>query len=627
MTERNTATLLRRLAVVGADLMLVLAAYLAAFVLRFDGLPEANFALALVKTWPVVLVTHLLTSYYFGVNRGLRHYASFGDIVNIGKAVGAAGLIYGAVILAMTQGKFPRSVLLMTPILSMFVICALHAAVRYAKELLPANGRSRMKVRTVIIVGAGDLGELVYRQMRTHDDVEYRIVSFIDEDASKWGMRLHGVPVAGGMAMLADLLGRRPVDEIVVAVSQRRGDVVARVAEALRDLKQRPEIKIVPGLDEMMRSQASSANPRKVQPADLLNRKEVRLDAARIARSIEGKVVLISGAGGTIGGELSRQVADYKPRTILLLENHATALFYREAEVRERAPGVEVVGVLGDVRDQALLDRVFKMYRPQAVFHAAAHKHVLQLENNPHEGVNNNVIGTYRLATMADKYGAESFLLISTDKAVRPSCVMGAAKRAAEMVVTDFARRSKTRFVAVRFGNVLGSSGSVLKIFQEQIELGRPITITHPDVTRFFMTVEEAVGLVLQSSAMAKGGEVFVLNMGKPVRIMDMARNLILLSGLEPGKDVEIRITGLKTGEKLNEELVEDPAGEEPSEHPDITVLRAENKPIEALEDRLLELELMSRGNDKLAMIRKLAAFVPTFTADPVHGDAAAETA
>jgi FlaA1/EpsC-like NDP-sugar epimerase len=373
----------------------------------------------------------------------------------------------------------------------------------------------------------------------------------------------------------------------------------------------------------MMRSPASSANPRKVQPADLLNRKEVRLDEARIARSIEGKVVLVTGAGGTIGGELSRQIAGYKPRTILLLENHATALFYREAEVRERAPGVEVVGVLGDVRDQALLDRIFKQHRPQVVFHAAAHKHVYQLESNPHEGVNNNVIGTYRLAATADKHGVENFLLISTDKAVRPSCVMGAAKRAAEMVVTDFSRRSKTKFTAVRFGNVLGSSGSVLKIFQEQIEQGRPITITHPDVTRYFMTVEEAVGLVLQSNAMAKGGEVFVLRMGTPVRIMDMARNLILLSGLEPGRDVEIRITGLKTGEKLNEELIEDPAGEEPSEHSEIMVLRGENKPIDKLDDRLLELEICSRGTDKLAMIRKLAAFVPTFTADPVHGDIA----
>jgi FlaA1/EpsC-like NDP-sugar epimerase len=286
-------------------------------------------------------------------------------------------------------------------------------------------------------------------------------------------------------------------------------------------------------------------------------------------------------------------------------------------------PGVQVVGVLGDVRDQALLERVFRDYKPQVVFHAAAHKHVHQLEFNVQEGVSNNVIGTYRLADAADRHGAEVFLLISTDKAVRPSCVMGATKRAAEMVVTDFASRSKTRFLAVRFGNVLGSSGSVLRIFQEQIELGRPITITHPDVTRYFMTVEEAVGLVLQAGAMAKGGEIFVLNMGEPVRIIDMARNLVLLSGLEPGRDVEIRITGLKTGEKLAEELIEDPAGEERSEHPEIMLLRGENAALEGFDTRILELELASRGADTVAVLRKLQEFVPTCALDPMHGLAA----
>jgi FlaA1/EpsC-like NDP-sugar epimerase len=255
------------------------------------------------------------------------------------------------------------------------------------------------------------------------------------------------------------------------------------------------------------------------------------------------------------------------------------------------------------------------------VYHAAAHKHVAQLEGNVQEGVSNNLLGTYHLACAADRHGVEVFLLISTDKAVRPTCVMGATKRAAEVAVCDFARRSKTRFVAVRFGNVLGSSGSVLRIFQEQIEKGQPVTITHPNVTRYFMTVEEAVGLVLQSASMAKGGEIFVLKMGEPVRIMDMARNLILLSGLTPGRDVEIRITGLKPGEKLAEELVEDEGGQEESGHPDITVLRNENKKIDDLPARVLELDLASRGTDKGTVLAGLYGFVPTFRADPIHDD------
>ncbi len=619
MTQKNGVSR-RRVAVVIGDLLVVVAAYTVAYLLRFDFEWEGYYSAVFLGTVPAVMLSYLMASYYFGLNRGLRHYASFGDILNVAKAAFAAAAIQSTFILFVTQGRFPRSILLMTPMLTLGGVAVVHAIVRYAKEFLQDRAAG-LPTRTAVIIGAGDLGELVYRQMRTEDDVNYRIAAFFDEDEEKWGMRMHGVPVVGGASRLAAFLVRNAVDEVVVAVTSARGQAVSAVAEAMRELAKRPLIKIAPSLDEMLRTPSAGANPRKVQPADLLNRKEVRLDLARIAASIEGKVVLVTGAGGTIGGELCRQAITYRPRTIVLVETHATALFYREMELREKMPTVKVIPVLGNVRDQNLLDRVFKTHKPQVVFHAAAHKHVLQLESNVQEGVSNNTLGTYHLAAAADKHGVEVFLLISTDKAVRPSCVMGATKRAAEIVVTDFARRSKTRFVAVRFGNVLGSSGSVLKIFQEQIELGRPITITHPDVTRFFMTVEEAVGLVLQTGAMARGGEVFVLKMGDPVRIMDMARNLILLSGLEPGRDVEIRITGLKTGEKMAEELVEDPAGEEQSEHPEIMVLRAENGHVDNLAEKVLELELASRGNDKALMMRRLSEFVPTFTADAAHGD------
>jgi FlaA1/EpsC-like NDP-sugar epimerase len=607
------------------DLLAVLAAYTLAFLYRFDFYLPPYFMTCLITTAPYAVLSYTLTSYFFGVNRGLRHYASFGDVVNILKAVASAALLQGMVILFVTQAQFPRSVLLLSPVLSLVGIAGLHAVMRYAKHYwrlrLIVNGR----IRTAIIVGAGDLGEIVFRHMRTQREVNYHIVAFLDDDRSKWGLRLHGVPVVGGLSQLSKLLQRRPVDEIIIASGIRRGNAVSAVADALQGLESRPDVRIVPTLDEMLKSPKRS-DPRKVQPIDLLNRREVALDTGRIERSIHGKVILITGAGGTIGGELSRQIVDYRPRTVILVENHATALFYREAELRGKLPGVEVVGILGDIRDQSLLDRIFRDYKPQIVFHAAAHKHVHQLETNIHEGVSNNLLGTYHLANAADRHGVETFLLISTDKAVRPSCVMGATKRAAELVVSHFARVSRTRFVAVRFGNVLGSSGSVLKIFQEQIELGRPLTITHPDVTRFFMTVEEAVGLVLQASVMAKGGEIFVLKMGEPVRIMDMARKLILLSGLEPDRDIEIRITGLKPGEKLNEELVEDLAGQGQSEHPEIMVLLSENKPVDALSEKIFSLELASRGADKAAVLRGLLQLVPTFTADPVHEDVEAES-
>ncbi len=312
-------------------------------------------------------------------------------------------------------------------------------------------------------------------------------------------------------------------------------------------------------------------------------------------------------------------MARHKPRKMILLENNATALFFTEADLRELHPELNLAATLGDIRDVALVDRIFNEDKPQLVFHAAAHKHVHQLESNVSEGISNNLLGTYHLATAADRSGTEAFILISTDKAVRPTCVMGATKRAAEIVVSNFARTSKTRFASVRFGNVLGSSGSVMKIFQEQIEKGQPLTLTHPDATRYFMTVEEAVGLVLQASSLAKGGEIFVLNMGQPIRILDIARRLIWLSGLEPERDVPIRIVGLRAGEKIAEEIIEDPSGQEQSEHPDIMVLRSENRIVEELRERITNIEVLASTAERAAMIQALAQLVPTFQAAPGH--------
>ncbi len=580
----------RRFVVRSIDIVAVLAAYALAFLLRFDFALDPFYLHCMITTAPFAVLTYLLAAFYFG---GLRYHASFADAVDVLKAASAAALIHGMIFIPAAGGKFPRSILFLWPILSLFSVAGLHAIVRRASHYWRVSLSGRGRRRAAVIVGVGDLGERIYQGMRSDETIDYRIKAFFDDDSSKWGSRMHGVPVIGGVPALAAFLRRVPVEEIVIAVGHRRGAVVSAVADALRDVEKRPDVRIVPNLDEMLSSQ-KRIDPRKVKPADLLNRRVVSLDAAGITREIEGKVVLVTGAGGTIGGELSRQIANHKPAKVVLLDNHATALFYREAELRDKLPGSRIVAVLGDVRDRSLLDRIFQEERPQIVFHAAAHKHVHQLETNIHEGVSNNLLGTYYLARAADRHRVETFILISTDKAVRPSCVMGATKRAAEIVVSNFAHASKTRFAAVRFGNVLGSSGSVLKIFQEQIENRQPITLTHPDASRYFMTVEEAVGLVLQASALAKGGEIFVLKMGEQIRIMDIARNLILFSGLEPGRDVEIRVVGLKAGEKMTEELIEDAAGEEQSEHPEILVLRSENKRVAGLADKISRLSGMS---------------------------------
>lgn len=612
----------RRVLMTALDLITVLAAYALAFFFCFEFQLDPRHFSVMIATAPFAVGAYLLTSYYFVLRRGLCYHACFGDAVDLLKAACSAALIHGLVSLSVMGGKCPISVLLLWPILSVFGVAGLHAVMlgvsrdwRFGKDLAPG--------RNAVIVGAGDLGERVHQSMLSDGTIDYRVGAFFDDNRRKWGMRVHGAPVLGGVPALAEHLRRFPVDEVVIAVGHRRGAVVNAVADVLHAAQRRPAVRIVPNLHEMLNSQNRSG-PRKVEPADLLNRRVVSLDTATIGRSIEGKVVLVTGAGGTIGGELSRQIARHKPAKVILLENQATALFYCEAEMRERMPGGEVVALLGDVRDQGLLDRLFQEERPQIVFHAAAHKHVHQIETNIHEGVSNNLLGTYRLAGAADRHGVESFILISTDKAVRPTCVMGATKRAAEIVVSSFAHTSKTRFAAVRFGNVLGSSGSVLKIFVEQIEKGRPITITHPDATRYFMTVEEAVGLVLQASALAKGGEIFVLKMGDQIRIMDMARRLILLSGLEPERDVEIRFVGLKSGEKLTEELIEDTAGQEQSEHPEIMVIRPANRRDGELAARITNLELMSSGAGKDDLIRALSELVPSFTPAPLHGVRAA---
>lgn len=606
----------RRLTVALLDLVIVIGMLAAAFLLRFEfSVSDPHIALFPAAA-PAVAVSYFACFYVFGLYRGIYYYSSFSDLLNITKGVALAGLVTAAWILFARQGQFPRSILLLHPILAFLGVGAVRFGIRLGKTWLNMPRAYTGRERNVLLVGAGELGESLLRQIQKTPELNYRVVGFIDDDPAKWGMRVHGVPVYGGCSALRFVLGQKHVDEIVISVAARRGQLVAAVMEKLRGLERRPELKIAPSLDEMLRSPTQGMSLRKVKPADLLNRGVVHLDKARIGRFLEGKTVLVTGAGGTIGSELCRQAAQYGPARLVLLESHATSLFYADSALRKEG-GPEIVPVLGDVRDQACVGRLFEEHGPQVVLHAAAHKHVHQIEENVAEGISNNVLGTYYLARAARKHGAEAFLLVSTDKAVRPRSVMGATKRVAELLVRGMARQGGTRFMAVRFGNVLGSSGSVLEIFQRQIAQGGPITLTHPDVTRYFMTVEESVELILQAAAMAKGGEVFVLKMGTPVKILDMARNLLLLSGLEPGKDIEIRVVGLKRGEKLDEELVEEPADCSDSEHPSIMVLRKDELP--DIEARVLDLELAVRAAPPSGLVERLKELVPTFAPDAIH--------
>ncbi len=618
----------RRALIVALDASVIVLALLAALMVRFPlPLSPADWEIFRQTALPLLAV-YMAVFHFARVYRGVYYYSSFDDMLCIARGTMAAAALTALFILFARQGQFPRSVLLMQPAFAFLGVCGIRFAIRLGKTWLNMPRSYTGEETSVLLYGAGELGESLLRQMLKTPSANYRVVGFLDDDRSKWGLNVHGVPVLGGRESLGAALGRWQVDEIVIAIGARRGDLVRDVVERLRglELPVKPELKIAPGLSEMLSAPGRGPAARKVRPADLLNRDVVRLDEERIGRVLRGKRVLVTGAGGTIGAELARQVLRFSPAEVILLEAHATSLFHIEGEARELARGAGVTPLLGDARDRALVERLFARHRPQIVLHAAAHKHVHQIEHNVQEGVLNNSLATHYLCEAAVKSGAEAFLLISTDKAVKPSSVMGATKRLAEIAVVARAG-GPTRVMAVRFGNVLGSSGSVLPIFQAQLEKGGPLTVTHPDVRRYFMTVEEAVGLILQSVSLAKGGEIFVLKMGEPVRIADMARSLILLSGLEPGKDVEIRFTGLKQGEKLDEELMEDPAACDPSEHPDVLILRGENAPPADLGERLLGLEIAARGTDASAVVSRLRELVPTFRPDPAHDGAAAPAA
>jgi FlaA1/EpsC-like NDP-sugar epimerase len=614
-----------RSSVVILDIATILGAYLFAFLLRFDfGLDAVNIGI-LRKTLPFLL-TYLVAFRIFSLYRGIYYFSSFADLLNISKAVTTAGISAAVAILFVRQGQFPRSVLLLHPILTFLGVGGIRFGIRLIKNYLNMPRSDSGKYRRVLLIGAGDLGEGLMRQMLKTKAPCYKVIGFIDDDQGMWGNRIHGLPVFGGINVLNSVLERHHVDEIVIAIGSRRGEIVRFVIDALRDRQQKPELKIAPSLEEMLKAPQAGTTLRRVRPADLLNREVVKLDMLRIAHSLKGKTILVTGAGGTIGSELSRQVLQYHPSKVVLIESHATSLFYAESELQQIAAGAEIIPILGDIRDQALIDRVFREHKPAAVLHAAAHKHVHQLEFNVHEGVANNVLGTYYAARAAHKHEADVFLLVSTDKAVRPSCVMGATKRVAEFIVKSFAKKGgRTRFVAVRFGNVLGSSGSVLEIFQQQIAKGGPITVTDPAVTRYFMTVEEAAQLILQAASMARGGEIFVLKMGTPVKILEMAKNLILLSGLEPDKDIEIRFTGLKQGEKLDEELIEDPSSSDESEHPSIMILRSAGAADTDLDGRIADLEILCRTANAKTLVQKLQELTPTFAPAAAHSASVAE--
>jgi len=535
------------------DLAWVAASFGLAWWLRFnlEQIPPA-YIHALEKAIVLGWLAHGIVFWRVGLYRGIWRFASLPDLVRILKAVAiGAAVTYLALFIFIRLQGVPRSVIVLQPLLLAIGLAGPRILYRWWKDhrlQLPREERT-----PAYIVGAGAAADALVRELKTRGP--YWPIGLLDDDPNKHGQELHGVRVLGPIDRLDQLLAQGDAKAVLIAIPSASRRLIRRVVEICQ--RHRITCRTLPSLRDLAEGRVEVRSLRRVQIEDLLGREPVELDEAGIAQFLQGKAVLITGAGGSIGSELVRQVAAKQPRRLVLVEHSEYALYRIEQELAKLAGGdVQVHGLLADVRDRARMMRIFATHRPQVVFHAAAYKHVPIIERNPLEGIKVNLLGTRVVADCAVQFEAEKFVLISTDKAVRPANVMGATKRAAELYCAWCnARAPKTAFVTTRFGNVLGSAGSVVPLFRRQIEQGGPVTVTHPEITRYFMTIPEAVGLILQAGAMGKGGEIFVLDMGEPVKIVELAEQMIRLSGLEPGRDIEIVFTGLRPGEKLYEEL------------------------------------------------------------------------
>jgi FlaA1/EpsC-like NDP-sugar epimerase len=555
------------------DLLFIIVCVLGSFVLRVPlGARLFDFRYQILAMIGVAIIVKPLVYYQFGLYRRLWAYASIQELKLIALAVTTASIIVSIIVTListlMIDRDFSRLVLVIDWILSLLAVGGLRFSYRLIAESQSPAGQSASRLRRVLIAGAGDAGALVVREMQRNPQANLRPIGFVDDDPAKQKQEIHGTPVIGKLDELAQVIEQKKVDEVIIAIPSAPGQVVRKVTEICRT-KNIPS-RTMPSLHELIGGKVSVNRLREVDITDLLRRAPTHIDTELVGLSLGGRRVLVTGAGGSIGSELCRQIARWEPNDLFLLGHGENSIFETLIELEQSFTGLKVHPLIADIRDKAHIDHLFTEIQPQVVFHAAAHKHVPLMQANIAEAISNNVLGTRNIVDTSIQNNVERLVMISTDKAICPTSVYGATKRIGEMLVLDAAHKAGKSFSVVRFGNVLGSRGSVLVLFKRQIDSGGPVTVTHPDMERYFMTIPEAVHLVLQAFAMGKGGEVFVLNMGEQIRIYDLAQDLIRLSGLEPGKDIEIVFTGIRPGEKLSEALWDEGADYIATIHPDI---------------------------------------------------------
>lgn len=597
-------------------------AYGFAFLLRFDFRVPVEYREALWASLPVLILIRLACHHLFHVSTERWRFVSTRDVLQLAAATAlGTAIFFVATRLLPVEPRVPRSVILIEWMLSAQFTAALWIFYRTAFERI-RHRRSNFNGAAirVLLIGAGEAGNELAREM-WRVPTGYRPAGFVDDNPTLWGLKFRGVRVLGSTANLADIAEAVAAEEIIIAVPSASPAELRRIVDLCA--KTGLAFKVLPGIAEVLAGRVQLNHVRDVRIEDLLGRAPVRLELPELAQDLRGCSVLITGAAGSIGSELARQVALHEPGTLVLFDQAETELYYLELELRERYPEIELVPVIGDIVDGGSLDGVFARYRPDRVFHAAAYKHVPMMETNSREAVRNNVIGTWRVADAAGRHEAGRFVLVSTDKAVRPANTMGATKRLAEMVVLELqSRYPRTTFAAVRFGNVLGSNGSVIPIFKRQLEAGKPLTITHPDVTRYFMTIPEAVQLILQASLLPDiRGRIAMLEMGDPVRIVDLAKNLLTLSGAPRTNGKSIVYTGLRPGEKLHEELVAPDEGTVLTSIPKVRIVIPPDRHIPKVLDYLEEWEQTLAVGAGTSVLRTMAGMFPDLRVVLPDGD------
>jgi len=611
-----------------ADAIMVALALVGAYALRFEFFSdpifvELGYDRQLMLSLFIVVPFKLLLFQFFGLYRGMWRYTNLRDMKKLALAILISSMVMVSFIAYRHHfSGFARSVYVLDAILSFALVGGIRMAVRIGFSYKQFGSiRSTLenptaKQRRTLVIGAGYSGERLFRELKNDAFNTYQIVAYLDDDSKKQGRSLHGCRIYGPVAKLQQAVRKYEVELILVAIAKIDGSKLRKIVEACEDSGL--PFKKVPNSQSIIDGKVSIKELRDIDFADLLGRPPVELDNSAISQYLENRTVLVTGAGGSIGSELVRQVIGFKPERLVLVESCEENLFNIQMELKNVHGFDSIVPVIARVQDEPVMKKIFGKYRPATVFHAAAYKHVPLMENNPWQAVENNVIGSYTTMKCAQEVGVKRFVLVSTDKAVRPTNVMGATKRMTELVMHAVAAKSETVFMAVRFGNVLGSSGSVVPIFRRQIERGGPVTVTHPEMTRYFMTIPEAAQLILQAGALGEGGEIFILKMGTPVKIVDMARDLIRLSGKEPDTEIEILFTGLREGEKLYEELITEGEGIADTKHEKIMVLRTEDESTyaefnQSVEGRVGELRSVAETHDVNAIKSVIQRIVPEY--------------